>query len=132
MTSREIFETVRNHLLMQNTKAMNEYEEMCSYHTDGLQCAVGCLINDLCYDREIEGSVISIGGEVAEAVECSLGHNLTNDDVVMLRLLQRVHDDLPVVQWRLALWTIEQKLDHLPPIGDIESNTIYNLVHSYL
>jgi hypothetical protein len=60
-TLQEIFDQVKDHLLTQNQKAVNPNTADCMYRTsEGLKCAVGCLISDEEYNPTFEG-VASIG-----------------------------------------------------------------------
>lgn len=56
MTNQEIFDTVAVHLLTQNKRATKaNCSTTCQYRTsEGLKCAVGCLIPDEKYTPEME------------------------------------------------------------------------------
>ncbi len=59
MNKQEIFETVVRHLHAQGRPAMNG--DNCRYRSsDGLSCAVGCLIPDSCYDSNLENQTSSM------------------------------------------------------------------------
>ena len=61
MTSQEIFDTVRDHLLKQGVKSQTDLggPVQCMYRgPGGLKCAVGCLITDEEYLPEMEGTDI--------------------------------------------------------------------------
>lgn len=110
MTKQEVFDRVKAHLLTQNRRstihsaAFSSYEK-CAYRgTDGLKCAVGCLIEDEFYTPDMESLGVSTG-KIKHAVMASL--KLTSDEyyqlVTILEDLQEVHDrDVPN-NWKDAL-----------------------------
>ena len=58
MEIQEIYDTIMKHLRDQNEKA--EDNTGCLYHTsDGLKCAVGCLIPDEFYNIDMEGYTLA-------------------------------------------------------------------------
>jgi hypothetical protein len=95
----ELFDTVATHLLKQNKQARERYSEgvqsVCQYRTsDGLKCAVGCLITQAVYDATgefIEGETLE-ADEVQNAVHDSLGRDLTLEEFRLLQDLQSMHD----------------------------------------
>ena len=111
----ELFDKVSKHLLKQNKKA--HQNGSCRYRTtEGLSCAVGCLIADKHYHPNCEGVSIpsslkdintnvthvwdiSAYTLVASLIE-SLGYTPTTDDLSLLRSLQFIHDDYDVDNWR--------------------------------
>lgn len=108
MTPREeLFVKVAKHLLTQGVKARVVTEEgtACKYRLGELRCAVGCLIDDAHYDATFEGFGISdlAGTEVRAAVAASVGHEVCEQDFVMLSALQRLHDCEPTAFWKEGL-----------------------------
>jgi hypothetical protein len=104
VTDRQIFERVRDHLLRQNKQsvAVDSWDgsTRCRYRTnDGLACAVGCLIEDNYYSKDMEGN--HAGTEsVCKAVAQSLRlKGLKPSTVTLLRDLQRVHDEFTPDEW---------------------------------
>jgi hypothetical protein len=106
MTTQEIYDIVKKHLLVQNAASMFE-EGICAYRdATGRKCAVGCLIPDEKYSSDIEG------------------HNIFDDDVQqacgvtdpkqvkLLYDLQCIHDTVDPGDWsyRLALVADEHNL----------------------
>ena len=98
MTNQEIFTKVKNHLLTQNRKA-TEWG-ICRYRTtNGLKCAVGCLIPDKEYTDKIELVTVDLlcCGEIK-------GFDyLKQFDKSFLRRLQVIHDNVDVDKWENEL-----------------------------
>ena len=109
MNEREIFETVKKHLLAQDERARDEIGH-CAYKGQNGQCAVGCLIDDKYYHICIEGKPIE-HIFLIEAINKSLGLSLTPDSptVKLLRALQNVHDDIVPYYWGRELDNLEKK-----------------------
>lgn len=110
---REIRNAIAAHLLLQRKKAVDTFGQ-CRYRTSGgLQCAVGCLIQQKCYNELIENELIStlvfflnkdIRSESAvtallDSLECS-GINVRDKAVsaVLIRG-QRIHDEYDAAAW---------------------------------
>jgi hypothetical protein len=93
-TAQAVYNQVRDHLLAQGKKAINE-EGSCRYRTnDGLRCAAGCFIAPEEYNPEFEGDTwVSLCFE-RQAPEA---HNM------LIRRLQLVHDREPVEDWPYEL-----------------------------
>lgn len=110
MTTREILERVRNHLLTQNKKSVEHNDPLeCRYRTkDGLSCAVGCLIKNEFYSPSLEGKGIG-NFAVVLTVECSLETKLTEEQLNILWKLQRLHDSADVECWKSELDEIEKE-----------------------
>lgn len=106
LTKQKIFDRVARHLLTQNKKAWRG--NVCSYRdTDGLTCAVGCLIPPERYEARFEGLDISrpdgldSRGEARAALYAALhaaGVDAKRSER-LLRHLQSVHDDYNVEEW---------------------------------
>jgi len=57
MTEQEIFDAVVRHLKKQGRRALNK--DQCVYRgSNGLKCAVGCLISDAEYTPSMEGHTV--------------------------------------------------------------------------
>ena len=55
MTPQEIFNTVINHFYTQRKKSYSFDNNVCLYHgPNGLKCAIGCLIPDEIYIKEMD------------------------------------------------------------------------------
>lgn len=64
----------------------------CAYRAGDKSCAVGCLIKDNLYSENLEGRAVH-NMDVIHAVETSLGYRLADNELLMLQLLQRMHDE---------------------------------------
>ena len=125
MNRLEIFKQVKEHMLTQNAKALDEGGE-CVYLSDtGLKCAVGCLIKPEYYDEKIEGLAVEglygftdqLGRQKAykyeplrKAIENSLGCVLDHKKIAMLDTLQQIHDCGDVSNWENELNQLEQEI----------------------
>lgn len=61
LTAQEVYNIVRDHLLTQNKKSKKDIDgrQVCAYKGEnGLSCAVGCLIPDDVYTRNMEGKSV--------------------------------------------------------------------------
>lgn len=102
MTNQEIFDTVAQHLLTQNSRAIDT-GGLCSYRApDGKKCAVGILIPDNSYKPHFEGFSVS----------ALISHNLLPDfsteQSTLLFSLQRIHDTAQVDTWRERLQAVAE------------------------
>ena len=123
VTAQQVLDTVVQHLLTQNAKALND-EGYCQFHTDsGRKCAVGCLIPDDRYTPDIENACIIVHGERESANVVAL-HELLDElglgesgTLQLLRDLQDVHDDEQVSQWKMELRHVAKNhnLKYNPP-----------------
>lgn len=102
-----VYDTMVNHLRQQKTRAVNA-NGSCLYRTkNGNKCAVGCLISDEEYERELERvlleSVISrlMGGEPQPPRLKDL-----------LRYMQQTHDGITdVSEWEQAFKDLAAQFD---------------------
>lgn len=95
MNSREVFDTVRQHLMAQGAQSVGDYSgtEVCLYRNrDGLMCAVGVLIPD----SEYRASFENVSASSLDIFD------LYNEELISE--LQRIHDSVQVENWedRLA------------------------------
>jgi hypothetical protein len=91
MTPQEVYDTVRDHLLTQNARSMNN--AVCVYRSpNGLKCAIGCLIRDDEYFPEMEGEYIM-----------NLGINRFYDHEFLLDDLRELHDNHDPSEWKRML-----------------------------
>lgn len=117
MTKQEIFDKVVDHLLTQGEQALGE-GQTCMYLTsEGLKCAVGCLIPPEKYNPEWEGNAVNL------SILTALG--ITPDFRLLLYALQDVHDTWEADYWveelqsvasRFALTFPEKWLDKENPV----------------
>lgn len=109
---REIFTTVRDHLLKQGRRSEIVNPETggaeCRYRApDGLKCALGCLIPDELYTPEIEGvsmplrtsELVSSGRQKLYEILGSPG----DDEMCLMRDLQAIHDTRLPDLWQSCL-----------------------------
>jgi len=116
MDKQEVFNKVKTHLLTQNERAGREGN--CQYRTsEGLKCAVGCLIEDQYYDPQIEGTgIVAVKWDIESNNPQTSGvvsvfrtileksHVPMNSEVfLLLSELQKLHDYLPVHTWEVNL-----------------------------
>jgi hypothetical protein len=88
MNAQEVFDTVATHLFTQGRPA-TEYGR-CRYRTsDGLKCAVGCLIDDDKYFPGLEG----LG---AQSIQLGNVSPVIAEHNKLLRDLQFVHDSMMI------------------------------------
>lgn len=119
MTLREVFDTVKAHLLTQNAKAIHVREdgdEACMYRgPNGTKCAVGCLIKDEFYSTSLEGLPASYS-EVQDALKKSgVTPKALGSGPALITYLQYIHDNHPVEEWPERLDRLERDfgLNHL-------------------
>jgi len=91
MTAQEVLNTVAQHLLTQGQKSVNG-ASMCRYrNTQGLKCAVGCLLTDDEYSPKMEGGrVDTIPHLLPARLRVHVG---------LMRSSQFIHDNCPVDSW---------------------------------
>ncbi len=100
-TKQEIFDKVATHLLTQLEKSIEDGAR-CMYRSpDGLKCAIGCLIPDNQYDCDMEGK--SVYEPAISAVLSKAGYPVDRAIIYLYHDLQRIHDVIPVENWRAAL-----------------------------
>jgi len=93
----KIFNKVATHLLKQNAKSISIMfvGEQCMYRgRNGLKCAAGCLVPDDEYDPEQE----NMGWRMTKW--CA---KYTEEENDLILILQIIHDNLSVEEWKEAL-----------------------------
>ena len=113
MNMLEVFNKVEAHLLAQGEKSMSGYSrDECAYRGEGgVQCAVGCLIKDEFYHKDLEGwgiSPVKRGGSVDKALIDS-GIDLSPEMAHMLNDLQYLHDTNDPEIWERRLQKLRVK-----------------------
>jgi len=120
MTNREIFDTVKAHLLKQMKQAVNS-DGGCMYRgMEGTKCAIGCLIPDHLYTMSIEHSTMTWLFDVNNGYARlqNPGHPLnqllreigfTVDQYPLLSRLQSIHDCQDPENWAKELDLLEEK-----------------------
>ena len=110
MDRRKIFDKVRGHLLVQKAKAWNKRLATCEYiSSDGLKCAIGCLIPDGHPALKSRDGVTNLMKEFPDLK--SLWGVTKDGDINFLSSLQRVHDSWQPGEWEIALTLVEQGYD---------------------
>ncbi len=102
-TDLDVFEYIKDFLLTQNSKSIDNEKDTCLYRFDTgnyslgyMKCAIGCLIKDEFYNEEFETKSITDLG-VYRAVANSVPNWEVNK--VMLSKLQNIHDVELVEHW---------------------------------
>ena len=109
-TDRDVFNHVRDHLLEQNQQAMYQSGGCVYRGSNGLSCAIGCLIADEHYDEDSMEEHPAIEHEVLLGIHLSNPEwDFRSNHRAMLLFLQKVHDDLTPYTW-------ESDLDYLENI----------------
>ncbi len=106
MTNQEIFDKVVAHLRKQNARSVMMLK--CLYRgPNGLKCAVGCLISDDAYSRDLETRVVG-ASKVQSAL---LASGVPNDETTidMLRSLQQTHDYQDISNWEHYFMSIAER-----------------------
>lgn len=107
MTNQEMFDRVKTHLLTQMERAGEPNPSYvvengsapfrCFYHApNGFKCAIGCLIPDEHYNRELEDKSVW-----NDNLQTAAG--ITREQAGFARRLQQCHDEVPVEYWALTL-----------------------------
>lgn len=113
LTAKEIFDKVKNHLLLQGQRARLGVRCVYRHQADSevLKCAVGCLISDETYSSEIEGTLITDTTLRSDVLKDILRLNgvdgVANRE--LLEDLQEVHDQFLPELWPERLNYLERK-----------------------
>lgn len=106
MNTQEAFTTVARHLLSQKERALksnpnNPLSPICAYRTeDGKKCAVGCLIPDELYLKEMED--LPVRRLILDFP--SIAQLFKDVDGSLLKKLQYLHDDpIETPYWAIQL-----------------------------
>lgn len=107
MTSQQIYNKVKKHLLTQKCKAINK-NKMCLYRgPKKTKCAAGCLIPDALYKKSFEGQDIYELLSDYDSKEV-FGFKLDDDSFALISGLQSVHDDTDTLNWKEALQRVAE------------------------
>lgn len=97
MKPQQLFNLVVRHLLQQGARSERPVG-LCAYRGDnGLSCAVGCLISDEHYSKDIEGRQV-FSTQVRQALAAS-GVTLDATTQRLLTDMQRLHDTIEARDW---------------------------------
>ncbi len=95
-TAQEVFDKVVSHLRSQGGPAVNE-EGTCMYRAPGgKKCAVGCMIPDDVYSKNMECRLVS------SIIDAYSALSDLQDHVVLLEELQEIHDQVDPSEWEIA------------------------------
>ena len=100
MNNQEAFTTSARHLLKQDRKSL-DHRQGCAYRAGKLKCAIGCLIPDDQYFKNLEGKSVAHIYYQIPALE-----GLDSD---LLIALQKVHDDSRSDNWSSKLQSIAKQ-----------------------
>jgi hypothetical protein len=105
VNKQEIFTTVKNHLLSQNARSVNDYDECVYRGVDGKMCAIGCLMPDHLYDPECEGhnSLDTKVQRCLPMIKFPDGDDWGGPIILFLNGLQDIHDKYNVEEWPAEL-----------------------------
>jgi len=96
MTNQKVFNKVAKHLLTQMKRAVDE-DNNCRFRTtEGLMCAVGCLIPPESYRKAFDSTMGLFSVIDAVPILRKMSTNLLSD-------LQDIHDDNYPSEWRSKL-----------------------------
>jgi hypothetical protein len=118
MNNQEAFDAMVQHLRNQGKQSKFEYSTICAYRTpDGLKCAVGALIPDELYSKEMERT--DIYNLVIESKGFpKLGELFANVNLELLSEMQDIHDSIPQpYRWERKFRLLAEKygLKYTPP-----------------
>lgn len=104
MNSQEAFDIVVKHLIKQNKKS--DYYGQCVYRSsEGLKCAIGCLIPDKMYSSNLEtkniGAILIENDEIKEL--------LKGINEQLLYSLQSIHDSVEPFMWKNSLYRLAKE-----------------------
>ncbi len=111
MNLQRVFNKIAKHLLTQNEKS--EAGWACRYRLTVpgkvLKCAIGCLISDDLYKKEIEGSVPSQENVRSVLSESGFKYDFLSDEEKFLSKMQWVHDCNTPEDWKAALTRVARE-----------------------
>lgn len=112
----EIFDFAAAHMLRQNQRAAGLHGR-CEYLTEnGLQCAVGCLIDPSEFMQDMNrfdlaNFLATFYPEIYSAARYANTDDAVAEKVDLLELLQRVHDHTEPSYWRSELRDVARKFN---------------------
>jgi hypothetical protein len=97
--NQELFDKMVTHLLTQKEQSLDPISGKCMYRGGHkTMCAVGCLISDEFYSRDLEYQS-AFSAPVREAIMRSNSIKLHDSTIMLLRGMQRVHDNHTPSRW---------------------------------
>ena len=114
----ETFDTVVTHLRDQGQQSMDDESLECQYlDSNGLKCAVGCLIPEGCYTVEFEGQAVLPSGSSETDNNITRLMKKLGHDCDLLVSLQYTHDHVDPSGWEVNFSKIadDHGLDYAAP-----------------
>lgn len=122
VTEQTVFNRVVKHLRKQGRKSKAWYYDFdgdkktlaCAYRgKDGLKCAIGCLIPNKTYQKDMEGA-----GPITALTKAGVYGKYKKLGDCLLFELQLIHDDWHPVAWEKAFreLAIRYELKYAPPV----------------
>lgn len=103
ISKQETFNLIATHLMNQEIKSISETGSCKYYGPDELKCAIGCLIPEELYSKELEGQSVRSLIQSSELLHNELAIILKKHDIRLLVALQDIHDGVAPRLWREAL-----------------------------
>lgn len=111
-TNQEIFDKVSVHLLTQNRKShLPGAKDLCAYRgVDGCKCAVGVMIYDEHYIKELEDKLARSSSVQTALIASGVPAWIVGEEYLLIDL-QLVHDLYPPEMWRDGLQDVAAEFD---------------------
>ena len=112
MTNQEVYDKVKAHLLTQKAKSISKKYALCKYRMirSTKRCAIGCLIPDNLYEKEMEGNAVDDLLRNFPKVK-KFFDGVSSD---LLAALQIVHDNELVKNWPRELEVVAKSYGLTP------------------
>jgi hypothetical protein len=108
VNDRQAFDLIKSHLLKQNKRSVRENGRCCYRGPGDLKCAIGCLIPDALYEKDMdENASTSIGTLLSSRLSIKEHFKGVNHD--LLTRLQMCHDNIAPEDWPTHLDRIERE-----------------------
>lgn len=102
MELKQIYDTVRSHLLLQMKQSIDAAGIYMYRGDNGMKCAIGCLIPDQIYVADMEG-------DIDQMLTLWPDHPFHDGDVAFMEDLQYIHDTIDPEFWELHLDGLKEK-----------------------
>lgn len=112
LTNQQILDKVSLHLLTQNSTAAVNGSCRCRTKS-GKSCAVGCLITNKLYTKEIEGTTVYDNQDILSNILKKSG--IRRASFPLLEHLQGIHDGHYVKNWKSDLLETAKQFKLKPP-----------------
>ena len=106
MNRQQVYETVRNHLITQNVKSVNNLNAGVYRGRIGRKCAIGVIIPDDLYKPEFDE--VNHNADIRSIIQRFgainvLGYEVDEQDIEFLDELQQIHDQYDPAVWASKL-----------------------------